>query len=391
MRNNGGFEDTRQQVGERVIGRDYWRGIAFVGGLVAAVMLGAAPADAQQPAPAVEIPASPAMLRGFMIQNVCLDARGAVVEGVSPIDDNPRCVAERNLRPGENLPYHKDDHPSPWDKASAPQGYQRHDSFPVRTAEFGTVVEHSYDFGVGDGRRFGVFDAGKGDGGDITLLQSNEASYAATEDGGAGFQLFVGPHCQGPVNAAGLEDSWLIARLGGDREAPLLGQAVAHLDDLRQGRQSICPARLNAAFTRWYVEPVRYRAAPGQGTPITLTTLISEHYGGADPGSADHVERFYFTRELGSTRWERWQNVSRSHGFTPAQVAAMAARFAASGRCSKAPVPAGGAPLALIDCREWTLIVPPQNPSGDPPGFFIKAIRARHLADGLFAAPETQR
>jgi hypothetical protein len=359
----------------------------FAAALVAATVLGASPAHSQQTPPGAELPASPAVLRDFMIQNVCLDARGAVVEGISPIDGNPRCISQRDLRPGERLPYHKDDHPEPRDAASAPLGYQRHDSFPVEAAQFGMVVEHSYDFGVGDGRRFGVFDAGKGDGGDITLLQSNEASFAATEDGGAGFQLFVGPHCQGPVNAAGLADSWLIARLGTNSAAPLLGEAVAHLDDLRRGEQSICPARLNSAFTRWYVEPVRYRAASGQGAPLTLTTLISEHYGGANPGSADHVERFYFTRELGSTRWERWQNVSDSRGFAPGQVAAMAARFAASGRCSKAPVPAGGAPLAMIDCREWTLIVPAHNPSGDPPGFLIKAIRARHLADDIFAAP----
>ena len=34
------------------------------------------------------------------------------------------------------------------------------------------AVEHSFDFGGGEGRRFGVFDAGRGDGGDITVLTS---------------------------------------------------------------------------------------------------------------------------------------------------------------------------------------------------------------------------
>jgi hypothetical protein len=42
----------------------------------------------------------------------------------------------------------------------------------------------------------------------------------------------------------------------------------------------------------------------------------------------------------------------------------------------------------MIDCREWTLIVPPEDRAGDPPGFFIDAIRRRHLAGGLFAAPK---
>jgi hypothetical protein len=41
----------------------------------------------------------------------------------------------------------------------------------------------------------------------------------------------------------------------------------------------------------------------------------------------------------------------------------------------------------MIDCREWTLIVPPDDPAGDRPGFFLDAVRSRHLADELFPAP----
>ncbi len=367
----------------------FLRAAVLVSGVVAALVLGGSAGRAEPPAPGAAQFASPAILRDFMIQNVCLDAKGAVVEGVSPIDGDRRCIAQRDLRPGERLPYHKDDHPALGAQTTAPLGYQRHDSFPVETAAFGTVVEHSYDFGVGEGRRFGVFDAGKGDGGDITLLSSDAASIAATEDGGGGFQLFVGPNCAGRVDAAALTDSWLIARVASIPSAPLQGQAMAHLDDLRVGRQQSCPARLNTAFTRWYVRPMGYRAVEGQGAPITLTTLVSEHYGGERPDRADHVERFYFTRELGSTRWERWQNVSGDRRLSAAQVAKMAADLAASSRCSKADMPGGGASFAMIDCREWTLIVPPASPSGDRAGFFIDAVRSRHLAAGLFAAPNT--
>src|SRR6266852_1046705 len=66
----------------------------------------------------------------------------------------------RDLLPGERLPYHKHDHPSPDQRDGAPSGYQRHDSFPVETVGFGTVVEHSFDFGADQGRRFGIFDIG---------------------------------------------------------------------------------------------------------------------------------------------------------------------------------------------------------------------------------------
>ena len=361
-------------------------GRAALSWCLAALVFGAPPApadDAAIPVASVEI------VSDFLIQNVCLDGLGKVQEGVSPIDGDPRCAAQRDLALGDKLTYHKHDHPSPGDRATVARGYQRRDSFPVETGPFGRVVEHSFDFGGGAGRQFGVFDAGKGDGGDVTVTSATGASFAATEDGGGGFQLFVGAGCNGRVSPAGLSDSWLIAMFDPSRAASLQGEAVARLADLREGRQDNCPSRLNAAFTRWYVRPVSYRTAEGQGTPVALTTLISEHYGGERREDADHVERFYFTRELGSTRWERWQNLQHSRRFSPEQLAKAAADFASSNRCSKPETPEGAA-FVMIDCREWTLIVPPTDPTGDRPGFFLDAVRSRHLADGLFPAPEAR-
>jgi hypothetical protein len=335
--------------------------------------------------PVVAGEASTETLRDFMIQNVCLDGAGRAVGPISPVDGDRRCVGQRDLRPGENLPYHKHDHPVSTVAAIAPHGYQRHDSFPVETAQFGVVIEHSFDFGDGAGRRFGFFDAGRGDGGDITLLTAQAASFAATEDGGGGFQLFVGPDCREEVGAAAIAGSWIIALL--DPGGPLRGETVARLRDLKEGRQSKCPTRLNAAFTRWHVQPMTYRSAEGQGTPFTTSTLISEHYGGEHPESADHVERFYFTRELGSTRWERWQNLSHNRDFTADQLGKAAADLNQSRRCSAAETPSGGVALVMIDCREWTRIEPSDSPEGDRPGFFVDALRSRHLASGFFAAP----
>jgi hypothetical protein len=354
----------------------------------AVAICGAASASADDPDATVPQLTASEVISDFLIQNVCLDMSGTVVQAVSPIDGDGRCAAQRDLVPGERLPYHKHDHPSPGDRAAAPRGYQRHDSFPVETASFGRVVEHSFDFGAGEGRRFGVFDAGRGDGGDITVSSPNGASFAVTEDGGGGFQLFVGPDCRGRVSPAGLLDSWIIALLDPGRAASPHGQTVARLADLREGRQENCPVRFNAAFTRWYTSRVRYRAAAGQGVPVTLTSLVSEHYGGERPEGAGHVERFYFTRELGSTRWERWQNPARSGNLGADRLAKTASDMASSGRCSTPQTPQG-AEFVMVDCREWTLIVPPDDPAGDPPGFFVDAVRARHLASGLLAAPRS--
>ncbi len=350
--------------------------------LIAATL---AAAIAWRPATA-QVLGTAATLRDFMIQDVCLDPAGAVVVGRSPLD--PGCAAKRDLQPGELLPYHKHDHPSPDQARGAPLGYQRHDSFPVATAGLGTVVEHSFDFGAGDRRRFGAFD-GDGDGGDIASLAPGAVSIGATEDAG-GFQLFVG-ECTGAVDAAALAHAWIIAEFDAARPVPLEGETIARLNDLKAGRQDACPARFNAAYTRWHVAPFLYRAAPGQGEPVTLTTLISEHYGGASPATADHVERFYFTRELGGTRWERWQNARGNNQYSAAAIAAYAAWFASTKRCSAAPPPGGGAVMLLIDCHEWTRIVPPADQAGDRPGFFLEAIRRHPDAPPFFAAPRDDR
>ncbi len=47
--------------------------------------------------------------------------------------------------------------------------------------------------------------------------------------------------------------------------------------------------------------------------------------------------------------------------------------------------------MVLIDCREWTRIVPPADPAGDPPGFWIEAIRARPEAPAFFLKPGREK
>jgi hypothetical protein len=326
-------------------------------------------------------------VRDFMIQNVCLDAAGTVLIGISPLDGAASCPRQRDLLPGERLPYHKHDHPSPEDRRVAPSGYQRHNSFPVKTAGLGLAVEHSFDFGAG-GRRFGEFDPGS-DGGDIAVISESAVSLGATEDGGGGFTLWAG-ECRGNVTPEALTRSWLILEFDPGREAPMRGQTVARLNAVRGDRMT-CPTRLNPALTRWWVAPFAYRSGPGQGRTVTLTSLISDHYGGADPDTADHVERFYFTRELGGTRWERWQNARGNRQFSATTIAQRAAWFATTGRCGMTEPPAGEAPMMLIDCREWTQIVPPTDPEGDPPGFWIEVIRERREASAFFLRPEPEK
>ena len=210
-----------------------------------------------------------------------------------------------------------------------PFGYQRHGLFPVETAGLGMVVEDSFDFGAGDGRRFGVFDE-NGDGGDVVVLSPDAVSIGATRDG-RGNELWIG-ECDGPVTADALRHAWLVAEFDPAHPGPLEG---SHDRPAQRGQRragAACTERFNPAYTKWHVAPFAYRGVLGQGKPIMLTTLISDHYGGADPATADHVERFYFTRELGATRWERWQNANGNRQYGAAQIAERAASYASTHR-----------------------------------------------------------
>jgi hypothetical protein len=47
--------------------------------------------------------------------------------------------------------------------------------------------------------------------------------------------------------------------------------------------------------------------------------------------------------------------------------------------------------MVLIDCREWTRIVPPADPAGDRPGFWIETVRNRTDAPAFLQAPQAER
>src|SRR2546429_128407 len=69
------------------------------------------------------LPAVWATVYDFLVQDVCLDAAGQAVVGLSPLAAD--CSRRRDLLPGEVLPYHKADWPGDEDRQRAPAGYER--------------------------------------------------------------------------------------------------------------------------------------------------------------------------------------------------------------------------------------------------------------------------
>ena len=333
-----------------------------MGAVVCAVLVAPVAAQAQD--------ASPAAWRAawdFMVESVCVDARNQLLIGVSPLDGPARCIRQRKLNVDEVLPYRRRDWADLNDRGRFPDGYQESDSVPVRTS-LGPAVVQATDFGDPP-REFGHFEPG--DGGQVVFFTPESASVGLTEDGSGGLQFFIGPHCT-PSDAWVLVDNSFATRPA--------GQMVARITR----RQPACPDDLGTAFTRWSVQPVTFRTkAGGRVGQATLTTLVTDHFGGRNPDVAGNLERMYFTHELGYTRWERWQNLSRQDRAGDRR---MAAAMVANDRCE----PAVGPPSTetnwvMVDCREWTQMVPPLAPGGDRPDFWLDRLRRYAETRAIFA------
>ncbi|MBN9516692.1 MAG: hypothetical protein J0H97_25030 [Alphaproteobacteria bacterium] len=291
----------------------------------------------------------------FLVQSVCLDPAGKPTSTL-PVD--PACTTRRLQRSDDPAPYRKHDWPNVLGDPATPHGYQASDSVTMQRGGR-TLVVQTFDFGT-NGRTFGTFDGGRGDGGQVALILGDWSSFVLTEDGGGGVQWFIGEGCRsaGPSDRRFL--SWLIFR------EPVAGtwqDGMARLN-IAPNIES-CPRRFNDAYTRYRRDAVEFPfrivgPARVRDERHRLDVVVSEHYGGSDIPSADHLERFFFARGLGMVRWERWANgkITRDR-----QAAAMATALAQTARCpALKDYGAPGRDWLLADCRTWTVMIPQNRP-----------------------------
>jgi hypothetical protein len=291
--------------------------------------------------------AAQSALEPWLVQSACLDEAGRALPGRLPID--PACTRRAPQRQSDPMPYRRHDWPAVEHARAQPQGYQASDAV-LGTLMGHPAAIHTFDFGAGEGRRFGTFDNGRGDGGQVVPLTPGAAFIAMTEDGGGGVQWFLSPDCrQGGLGWQG----WLVAA---PQPSEAWSEQVVRLRIAPAA--AACPARFDESLTRWRrtALDLPWRdAATGRTGTAPVDAIVSEHYGGGAIATADHLERFVLARDLGMVRWERWDNAARSRRTTIAQDAAMIAR---QQRCpplalSEPPGPA----WQMTDCRTWTNFV----------------------------------
>ena len=245
--------------------------------------------------------AGPEIIQGdvmsYLVETVC--PRGDRVElGILSRD----CLHSRLRRVEDKPLIHRHDWPGVADAVSSPSGYQRSEAYlTFRGSE--PIAVHTFDFGTG-GRTFGVFDRGQGDGGQIAEAKGSAVTFTMTEDGGDGVQWFVGPRCWG---GDALHSGWLVFMPPVEEHWTQLVVRLAKTRS-RQG----CPLFFSTSLTRWRRLSIEWSFLHSgkTGSPHVLDTVISEHFGGGEIESSDHLERFFLAKGVGLIRWERWQNPS---------------------------------------------------------------------------------
>ncbi len=278
----------------------------------------------------------------YLVETICPDGEEVELRVIGA-----KCSHPRLRRREDRMKTHRHDWPGLEDAVSSPSGYQRSDAYLTFRAGHPIAV-HTFDFGTG-GRTFGVFDQGKGDGGQIAEIDEASVAFTMTEDGGDGVQWFVGPRCWGDEDT--LKSGWLIFTTTLGEEWT---QSIVRLQKARH--RNDCSIFFSRSLTRWRRLQVDWPFLVNgrQGASHALDTVISEHFGGQDVENSDHLERFFLAKGIGLIRWERWQNwADRSEDFSR-----QAKKLALSRRCP--PVNGSLPPSAgwiMVDCRTWTNLV----------------------------------
>jgi hypothetical protein len=290
-------------------------------------------------------------LHAWLVEGLC---GAASEEGRLPVVLAPSCAGASPRMAGDAAAFERHDWPAAREARQRAAGYQRSTSFLVRRPNGRVEAVQTFDFGVGasDGgeRRFGAFDAGRGDGGQMVTVEGDTAVIAMTEDGSGGVQWFTGSRCR--TGAPPERSGWV---LFSGEPRPTWTAVVAELRITRT--EADCPTRFDLSYTRWrglaLDWPYLIGGQPREGQPVlpALDTVVSEHFGGGSVERADHLERFFLVRGVGLARWERWEQIERSRR---PDVAERAERLDRSGRCPPLEVDAAPGPGWLrIDCRHW--------------------------------------
>lgn len=283
---------------------------------------------------------------GWLAESLCVDTPPPY----AIVHLSPGCRTKRLRRADDSVVVEKHDWPGHVDKQGHPKGYQRSSAF-LAPFQGRSAVVHTFDFGAGNGRKFGKFDKGRGDGGQVVMFEDGSPYIVMTEDGGSGVQWFQGAFCRDTTSPR--DRGWLLfGRIVTDRWR----SEVVRLRTA--GSSAECPLAFDYSYTRWKRAtvnvPYLLNGRP-QPRPLDFSVIVSEHFGGKSVSAADHMERFYLAQGAGLVRWERWENTDLTK---VAGAGERARQLADTGRCPPLSREDRLPPMwKRTDCRTWTNFV----------------------------------
>ena len=306
----------------------------------------------------------------FVTGSVCVDAANRAVAG-----DPAHCPRHRKLKIGEPIPYRRVDAGN-WQALTA---------YPVEGpgGEWRAMAEKVFG---GNDTTGSYGDLGVRSGYDLLEVGEDFVSGIRTSDPGGGDQIFW------RTAACDRTNGWIFFPPGlgpGER-----GQTRSTLK-ITKGPSTRCPrdqlGSIGPDFTTWErpAEPVRYTSGK------LLDSIVSLHFAYGDPADRSHdddsMEKFYFTREYGYSRWEAWQTPAGcarrtgAAGLDPVEACRLSPAEQCNGPNSATYF---GKLYIRLDCRDSTFFVTDADRPFDPlvndaaPGDVASRNR---LANGTFA------
>lgn len=283
----------------------------------------------------------------YVIQDVCVDSANHPISG-----DPAVCPDHRNLQIGERVPYLLTD----VDKANGNATYQALSSYPVPGTD-GTLkvmFTKSNQGGFDSSYQFS-FDA-HGDGYDLLDTSGPYFSFIRTSDGGCYDQEIS-------TSTSKRQDGWIVFSPNGGGGHLVHSTLISRLSP--DAPSGCARTSQSAASNDVWNEPEQVTFETGKN----LSSIVTYHYADQDFSSKNNaLERYYFTREYGFTRWEAWIPTSRC--MDPLFAGSPASKgkpeycdpdspsYPLRGRCSPGNIRAvdywGNQEWVRIDCRDST-------------------------------------
>ena len=264
--------------------------------------------------------ATPAGIAGFMVMTVCADAHDSVLPGIAPTD--AACARPRKIRAGELPPYQLTSFAAAGRPCADRHGIDTQENITVTVGTQLRVVSltrHAPYIGC---KTPSVLPAAL-----FASVEGSDDQYGYIMGSGspAGLSEFDSPAlCQiAPNSSRRFTRGWVIA----PAVLPEPGQPGTMVLDstVFAGNSALafgaCPGGVHRSLSAWVLDTANFTSG------LRLQTVISNHYAqtdvpGLSPGAAQQMERTYWTREFGLSRWEKWAREDWTLNGTSAPVLA---------------------------------------------------------------------